>query len=110
MPLIAGLVGFMLLDPPWGALALAAGAAIEVGEYWLWIRYLDRFRVKTGAEGLLGERATVTGACRPRGMVRAHGELWSAECEAGAAVGEEVVVREVRGLTLVVEPAGDQSG
>jgi membrane protein implicated in regulation of membrane protease activity len=37
--------------------------------------------------------------------VRVAGEIWQAQCEAGADVGEAVVVREVRGLTLVVEPA-----
>jgi membrane protein implicated in regulation of membrane protease activity len=39
----------------------------------------------------------------PQGQVRVAGELWRAFCEAGAGVGDEVVVREVDGLTLVVE-------
>jgi membrane protein implicated in regulation of membrane protease activity len=32
------------------------------------------------------------------------GELWRAHCEVGAGAGDEVVVLEVDGLTLVVEP------
>ena len=40
----------------------------------------------------------------PEGQVRVAGELWQARCEAGAGAGDEVVVREVDGLTLVVEP------
>jgi membrane protein implicated in regulation of membrane protease activity len=36
--------------------------------------------------------------------VRIAGEIWQARCDAGADVGEAVVVREVDGLVLVVEP------
>ena len=35
-----------------------------------------------------------------------NGELWEARCAAGAARGDEVVVDEVDGLTLVVSPKG----
>jgi membrane protein implicated in regulation of membrane protease activity len=37
--------------------------------------------------------------------VRVAGELWQAHCAGGVVAGAEVVVREVDGLTLVVEPA-----
>lgn len=108
MALVAGFVAFLLLDSPLGAIALAVGAVVEVGETYLWILYLRRIRVRTGAEGLIGEPAEVITACDPRGQVRLRGETWWAECERGAAAGERVLIREVDGLTLRVEPAADQ--
>jgi membrane protein implicated in regulation of membrane protease activity len=51
-------------------------------------------------------------ACRPSGQVRLHGELWEANCAAGADVGEAVRVTALDDLTLVVEPtpaASDQA-
>jgi membrane protein implicated in regulation of membrane protease activity len=36
--------------------------------------------------------------------VKLSGELWKARCEGGCDTGTEVVVRDVDGLTLVVEP------
>jgi membrane protein implicated in regulation of membrane protease activity len=35
--------------------------------------------------------------------VRIAGELWQARCDPGAAVGDEVIVNALDGLTLVVE-------
>jgi membrane-bound serine protease (ClpP class) len=107
--LVAGFVALAIFGPPWGIVAIAAGALIEIGELYLWVRYLRRFRVRTGAEGLIGERGEVLAECRPTGSVRVHGEIWKAECEAGAAVGEAVVVKAVRGLRLAVEPAAPES-
>lgn len=106
MALVAGFVAFALFGAPWGIVAIVAGALVEVGELYLWVRYLRRFRVRTGPEGLIGKRAEVISECRPRGRVRVHGELWRAHSEAGAAVGETVVVAAVEGLRLRVEPAG----
>lgn len=71
----------------------------------------QRFPVKTGREGLIGERALVTEALTPAGRVRILGENWAATlaapfAEAGKPVeaGQEVRVVSVDGLTLVVEP------
>lgn len=107
MALVAGFVLFALLDPPLGVIALALGAVVEIGEAYLWTRYLGRIRVRTGAEGLVGQRGEVIEECRPRGRVKLAGEIWHAECglPAGAGAGEEVLVTAVRGLTLEVEPA-----
>ncbi len=106
MALVAGLIAFAVLDPPLGAIALGAGAVVEVGEAILWTRYLRRFRIKTGVEALPGMKAQVVTECRPLGMVRVHGELWTAECARGAGEGETVRITAVRGLTLEVEPEG----
>lgn len=104
MALVAGFVAFALLDPPLGSIALAVGAVAEVGEAYLWTRYLRRFRVRTGVEGMIGERGEVIAACDPHGQVRVRGEIWAALSEPGAGVGESVRVTAVEGLTLRVEP------
>lgn len=109
MALVAGFVAFALLDQPLGPILLVAGATLEIGEAIFWYRYLSRIRVKTGAEGLVGQRASVIEACRPRGRVKMAGEIWNAECAPGGeiGVGETVAITAVEGLTLRVEPTGE---
>ena len=110
MALVAGFVLFAILDPPLGVIALVAGAAVEIGEAIFWIRYLKRIRVRTGAEGMIGERAETIEPCEPRGRVKLRGEIWDAVCEQGAGVGEAVRIVAVERLTLVVEPlAGEEA-
>ncbi len=93
--------------PPWLALvAVAIGIAVEVAEVGFWIRFLRRYRVRTGAEGLIGETAVVVEACDPRGRVRLRGEIWHARCHSTAAVGQRVRIAAVHGLTLEVEQNG----
>jgi membrane-bound serine protease (ClpP class) len=104
--LVVGLVLFAILGPPLGVIALVAGALLEFGEAIFWNRYLRRIRVRTGSEGMVGERGEVFEDCRPRGRVKLRGEIWDAECDAGADAGETVRVVAVRGLTLEVEPPG----
>lgn len=107
MALVVGFAAFILLDPPLGAIALAVGGLVEVGESYLWWRYLKRFKTKTGVEAMPGKRAEVIVACRPAGFVRLDGERWRAVCSHGEAeVGEAVVVAAVEGLELRVEPTG----
>jgi membrane-bound serine protease (ClpP class) len=107
MLLIAGLAGFLLLPAPWNVLAVVAAAVIEVAEVWFWIRFLRRYRVSTGAEGMVGRPAEVIAPVGPDGgTVRVHGEIWSARSQAELDVGARAVVAGVDGLTLVVEPPG----
>jgi membrane protein implicated in regulation of membrane protease activity len=107
MLLALAIAGLFVLPDPWRVVVLAAAALVEVGEIYFWIRFLRRYRVQTGAEGLLGVRAEVIEPCSPRGRVRVRGEIWNARCEDSAAPGDSVTVAAVEGLTLVVEPAGD---
>jgi membrane-bound serine protease (ClpP class) len=102
--LVAAFVALFFLPEPWGLVAVAAAAVIEVGEIWFWIRFLRRYRVTTGAEGLVGELGEVVRACEPTGRVRVKGELWQARCATPAIVGQRVRVTAVDGLTLEVEP------
>jgi membrane protein implicated in regulation of membrane protease activity len=96
--LTLAIVGLFVLPDPWRVIFLVCAALIEVGEVFLWIRFLRRYRVTTGAEGMIGEQAQVIGP----GRVRVRGEIWRARGEAGE--GETVRVAAVDGLTLVVEP------
>ena len=105
MGLLVGLLlAILVLDEPWSWVAVGLGAAWEIGETVLLIWWSKRRRSVSGAEALVGRRAVVSADCMPDGQVRVAGELWRAHCEAGASEGDEVVVREVDGLTLVVEP------
>jgi membrane protein implicated in regulation of membrane protease activity len=104
MLLALAIAGLFLLPDPWRVVVLAVAAVIEVGEVFFWIKFLRRYRVQTGAEGLVGERAEVIEACEPQGRVRVRGEIWNARCERSAGRGDAVRVSAVEGLTLVVEP------
>ena len=105
MLLIAAILTAALwLEEPWGIVAIAVAAVIEAVEVWFWIRFLRRYRVTTGAEGLVGERAKVVEALTPTGRVRVRGELWAARSERPAIAGRGVRITAVEGLTLEVEP------
>ena len=95
-----------MLPPGWGLALVVAAMVIEVAEVGFWIRFLRRYRVTTGAEGLVGVKAEVIEACEPTGRVRLRGEIWHARCPGGAQVGELVCVTGVDGLTLEVEGNG----
>jgi membrane protein implicated in regulation of membrane protease activity len=102
---VAILLAVFVLEEPWTWVAVALGATIEVAESAGLIWWSKRRRVEVGAETLLGQRAVVSADCIPIGQVRVAGELWQARCAGGAGVGEEVVIRAIDGLTLVVEGA-----
>ena len=100
---VAIFLALFYLDSPWQEVAIAVGAALELTETGLLIWWSKRRRAVVGAEALVGRRAVVATDCMPEGQVRVAGELWRARCEAGAGVGDAVVVRAVDGLTLEVE-------
>lgn len=103
--LVGLLLALFVLDEPWSWVAVGLGITWELGETLLLVWWSKRRRAVVGTEALVGRRAIVAADCRPDGQVRVAGELWRARCEAGAGAGDEVVVREVDGLTLVVEPS-----
>jgi membrane-bound serine protease (ClpP class) len=102
-------LALLILPPGWGIALVATAAVIEVAELGFWIRFLRRYRIATGKEALIGATAEVIEACHPRGRVRLRGEIWHAECDQGAEVGNRVTVTGVRGLTLEVRPIGAAS-
>lgn len=99
------LLALFVLPPGWGIAAVALAMVIEVAEVGFWIRFLRRYRVRTGVEGLIGSTGEVIETCDPRGRVRLRGEIWHARCASRAEVGERVTVTGVDGLTLEVEPS-----
>jgi len=103
--LLSLLLGIFVLEEPWNWVVVAVGATLEIAETGLFVWWSKRRKAAVGAETLVGRRAVVSVDCRPHGQVRVAGEIWQARCDAGADVGDAVVVREVRGLMLVVEPA-----
>ena len=94
------LLAIFVLPSPWGLVAVVAGGLIDVGESLVLLRWSRRRRVVTGAEALIGRRAIVSSNST---QVRIAGELWEARSERPLHPGEDVVVRAVDGLTLVVE-------
>jgi membrane-bound serine protease (ClpP class) len=63
-----------------------------------------RNKIVTGEQGLIGEIGTAETALAPAGKVFVHGELWDAVSSIPVSAGEQVVVRQIDGLTLRVEP------
>ena len=102
---VAILLAIFVLDEPWSWVAVVLGGTLELGESWFYVRWSQKRRSDVGVEALIGRRAIVSADCRPHGQVRIAGEIWQARCDAGASAGDEVVVRGIEGLTLVVEPA-----
>jgi len=63
-----------------------------------------RNKVVTGQQGLVGEIGIAETTLSPGGKVFIHGELWDAVSALNIAAGERVIVRQVDGLTLRVDP------
>ena len=58
----------------------------------------------TGAEGLIGQEGEVVEPLTPVGVIRVEGEYWKAKSVGeDIAVGEEVEILELHGLTLMVK-------
>ena len=111
MLLVLAIVGLFVLPTPWNVVAVCAAAVVEVGEVWLWLRFLRRYRVQGGAEGMVGERAEVIEDCDPRGRVKLRGEIWAAMAEGEALpAGARVRVLAVEGLSVRVGPEGVDHG
>jgi membrane protein implicated in regulation of membrane protease activity len=103
---IAIILLLLVLPAPIGIAVLALAVVAEFGEAVFWRRALRRYRIRSGAEAMIGRMAVVSETCRPEGAVRFDGAIWKAHCEAGAGIGDEVRVLRLDGLTLHVEPSG----
>jgi len=104
MVLTASIVGLFILPSPWNVILFGLAVFFEMGEIYLWMRFLERYRVRGGAEGMIGERATVIEACAPDGLVRVRGEVWKASVDPKEplAAGERATVLAVEGLMVRV--------
>lgn len=108
--MVLGIVILIDTDVPelqvgvWQAIGITLPfAAITVFLLQLAIRSF-RYKVATGAEAMVGEIGEARTALDPNGSVFVHGELWNARSEAAVASGDQVRVRAVNGMDLLVEP------
>ena len=93
-----------------GLIAAITLFALGVVSFLAWVALRAARRpVRSGPEGMVGTRVTVTSALAPRGKVKLDGDYWNAELEGSIAepvvAGSEVEVVSVDGLTLRVRPA-----
>ena len=88
------------------ALLLIAGAVLAL--YARWVARSIRKKPFTGSESLVGKNGTVYSYLNPDGEVTIDGVIWKAKLSSTAprslAKGEQIIVKQVTGLTLVVEP------
>ena len=107
MLLFIGIVlAIFVLPSPWGLVAVAVGAALEIAETSVLSSGGRSAGTRpVGVESLVGKRGVAVDALWPEGQVRVNGEIWKARCAGGCDPGTSVVVRRIDGLTLEVEPA-----
>lgn len=115
--LIAGAL-FLIRSPltglsvnPWLALATALPFAIVIIVLMRGILKSLKWQQSLGVSDIVGARGVATTDIDAvGGMVRVHGELWKATSSAPISQGTGVRVLEMRGLTLIVEPADAGAG
>lgn len=103
--LIAIALAVFVLPSPWGLVAVAVGAALELAESTAFIWWSKRRQSSVGVESLVGRRGVAIDALWPEGQVKISGEIWKAHCRGGCDPGAAVVVRRIEGLVLEVDPA-----
>ncbi len=104
--------GLLLVDGPIPEmrvrLVTALAVAIPLGIITAFLMQIAvrarRNKVVTGQQGLVGEIGITETALSPSGKVFIHGELWDAVSTLNIPAGERVIVRQVDGLTLRVDP------
>lgn len=104
--------GLLLVDSPIPEMRVhlltALGVSIPLGFITAFLMTIAlkarRNKVVTGAQGLLGETGVAQTSLAPQGKVFVHGELWDAISSTEVPAGQLVVVRQVDGLTLQVDP------
>jgi membrane-bound serine protease (ClpP class) len=104
--------GLFLVDGPIPEMRVklwtALGVSIPLGIITVFLMTIAlrarRNKVTTGAQGLIGEIGVARTPLSPEGKVFVHGELWTAHALGSVPIGTSVVVKNVNGLTLEVEP------
>jgi membrane-bound serine protease (ClpP class) len=96
--LVAILLALFVVPAPWGVLLVVAGALVEVGEAYAFVRWSRRRRPAVGVEALVG----ATGTVDDDGWVRIAGERWRAQAADRLEPGDRVEVTGVTDLVLSV--------
>lgn len=114
--LVAMVMGAVILvDSPWPEarirLSTAVGVTLPLGVI---VLILLRFALAarrgksiTGEAGMIDSIGVARTDLEPEGKVLVHGEIWTARARQKIPKGTRVRVREIDGLTLVVEPASE---
>ena len=103
---LPALLLLIVLPAPWNVIGGIASVALGVFEVAYWRRRMQREKIQTGVENLVGSTGEVTELLAPSGQIRVLGELWQARSSSELPPGSRVRVVAVRGLTLEVETAG----
>ena len=103
--LIALALAIFVLPSPWGLVAVAVAAVLDIAETGLFLWWSKHRKASVGVETLVGKTGVAESSLWPEGQVKLGGEIWRARCAGGCDSGTRVVVRAVEGLTLVVDPA-----
>jgi membrane-bound serine protease (ClpP class) len=106
--------GLLLVDAPIPQMRIhlitALGVSIPLGVITAFLMSIAlkarRNKLVSGSQGLIGETGVAQTALAPRGKIFVHGELWDAVSSSEISAGESVVVSQVDGLLLRVEPFG----
>ena len=101
---IALLLAIFVLPSPWGLVAVAVGATLDIAETFVFMWWSKRRKAAVGVDALVGKIGVAMSDLWPEGQVKLDGEIWKARCAGGCNAGTKVVVRAVEGLTLVVDP------
>jgi membrane-bound serine protease (ClpP class) len=107
--------GLFLVDAPipemrvhfWTALAVSVPLGLITAFLMSIAVRARRNKIVTGEQGLIGEIGIAQSSLSPAGKVFVHGELWDAVSIIPVTAGERIVIRNVDGLTLRVEPIAD---
>ncbi len=114
--LVAMVIGAVILvDSPWPEarirLSTAVGVTLPLGVI---VLILLRFALAarrgksiTGEAGMIDSIGVARTDLEPEGKVLVHGEIWTARARQKIPKGTRVRVREIDGLTLVVEPESE---
>ena len=93
-------------------LATALGVSVPLGLITVFLMSIAlrarRNKVMTGIEGLIGEIGIAQTQLAPAGKVFIHGEIWDAVSTTDVPAGEKVIVQNVDGLQLKVDPAKER--
>ena len=116
---IAGVISLvigsiMLIDSPSDFLSLSwtsiAVVAVLTGIFFFGVlSYAIKAqlsKVRTGREGIVGEKGTARSDISTSGTVLVHGELWQAQSDEPVEKGAQVIVVGTEGLTLKVRKTG----
>jgi membrane-bound serine protease (ClpP class) len=106
----------ILVNSPWPQarihLSTALSVALPLGVIMVvLLRYAiaaKRRKAVTGEAGMVDSVGVAKTDLDPSGKVLVHGEVWDARARQPITKGTRVQVREVEGLTLVVEPAPER--